>query len=488
MSLLANRIKRLESRIQKRSQEGHQGFDLSFIPDKWEEFARFTTIRSGNKLIPFEPFQYQVELSTLIDERSVVIVKSRQLGITEAIASKFLHKACLNPGYAAVVLSKSQVDTSNVARRVRRMVDSLGLPLATDSLTDIQIEKGGRLIFRNSTPNGCRGLESISDILYDESGFVDAIDRIFDAASPSQEMCGDEARTIVLSTPAGKSGWYWEMLSGGNEGRDIEGICNQVKSGAIDPCQQWIDESGWGKYIVHWKAHPIYSAIPDYLESIQRKKKLSWSTIEQEYNLSFQESERNVFPSDLVRNCAIGSYGLPSKDEAYYMGIDTSNQGEDYTVAVLIKVDDDGIKEVVFLYRDRKRTMDYHIEKISEIIRNYRPRKIGIEVTGGTGQVYLERLSSKHNGRDFEAIRTTSSSKPVLIDRLLLELERSAIRFPRESPIFGELLAYSRSKDGKMSAPSGGFDDSVMALSFALSVCPEKRRRMALASIPSDLR
>jgi hypothetical protein len=485
---LADRIKRLELQVQRQYQENHQGFDLSFIPPRWEEFAKLTTIRSGNKLIPFEPFPYQVELSNLIDERSVVIVKSRQLGITEAIASKFLHKACLNAGYAAVVLSKSQVDTSNIARRVRRMVDSLGVPLETDSLTDIQIQGGGRLIFRNSTPNGCRGLESISDILYDEAGFVDGIDRIFDAASPSQEMVGDDARAIVLSTPAGKSGWYWEMLAGGNDGRDIEAICNQVKCGAGEPCQHWIDESGWGKFIVHWQAHPIYSQIPNYLEGIQKKKKLSWTTIEQEYNLSFQESERNVFPSDLVRNCAIGSYGLPSKDEAYYMGIDTSNQGDDYTVAVVFKINDDGVKEVVYLYRDRKRTMDYHIEKMSEIIRNYRPRKIAVEVTGGTGQVYLEKLSSKHSGRDFEPVKTTASSKPVLIDRLLLELERSAILFPRESPIFDELLVYSRSKDGKMSAPSGSFDDTVMALSFALSVSPEKRRRMAFASIPIGMR
>lgn len=483
---LENRIKRLESRVQKRSEKSQE--DLSFIPNRWEDFAKLTVIRSGNRLIPFNPFEYQIVLSDLIDERSVVIVKSRQLGITEAIASKFLHKACKNAGYAAVVLSKSQVDTSNIARRVRRMVDSLGVPLETDSLTDIQIQGGGRLIFRNSTPNGCRGLESISDILYDESAFVDGIDRIFDAASPSQEMVADEARAIVLSTPAGKSGWYWEMLANGNGGKDIEGICNQVKSGAIPPCQHWVDESGWGKYIVHWLAHPIYSQIPNYLEQIQKKKKLSWSTIEQEYNLSFQESERNVFSSDLVRANAIGSFSLPSRDDCYYMGIDTSNQGEDFTVAVVIKIDDDGVKEVVYLYRDRKRTMDYHIEKISEVIRNYRPRKIAIEVTGGTGQVYLEKLSSKHNGRDFEAIKTTSSTKPVLIDRLLLELERSAILFPKECPIFDELLMYSRSKDGKMSAPSNAHDDCVMALSFALSVCPEKRRRMAFATLPAELR
>jgi hypothetical protein len=485
MSLLGNRIKKLEQRLERRYQESHQGYDLSFIPERWEDFAILTTIRSGNKLIPFNPFEYQIVLSDLIDQRSVVVVKSRQLGITEAIASKFLHRACLSAGYAAVVLSKSQVDTSNIARRVRRMVDSLGVALETDSLTDIQIRGGGRLIFRNSTPNGCRGLESISDILYDESGFVDDIDRIFDAASPSQEMVGDDARAIVLSTPAGKSGWYWEMLSGGNDGRDIEAICNQVKCGAIPPCQHWVDDSGWGKFIVHWQAHPIYSQNPNYLEGIQKKKKLSRSTIEQEYNLSFQESERNVFSSDLVRNCAVGSYSLPSKDEAYYMGIDTSNQGEDYTVAVVIKINDDGVKEVKFMYRERKRTMDYHIEKISEIIKNYRPRKIAVEVTGGTGQVYLEKLSSKHNGCDFEAIKTTATSKPVLIDRLLLELERIAILFPRECPIFDELLAYSRSQDGRLSAPSNAHDDCVMALAFALSVCPEKRHRIAFASLPT---
>ena len=210
------------------------------LPDNWYDFACLCDIRSGASVIKFVPYEYQ---QTLIEKIKIhpttVITKSRQLGLTETIANYFLFKASRNPGYLAVIFSKTQSDTSNIAKRIRRQIDSLYeyLETETDSLTDIQIKGGGRILFRNSTPNGARGLESVSDILYDEASFVEEIEEIFKSSIPCTTAVGEDARIIILSTPNGQSGWYWDKLTLNNGDRDVLNICQQVREGIIDPIQ-----------------------------------------------------------------------------------------------------------------------------------------------------------------------------------------------------------------------------------------------------------
>lgn len=284
--------------------------DKPIVPEKWEDFAALCNIRSGKKIIKFVPFEYQCQLNEAHDKYfGQVITKSRQLGITEYFGSKYLHKAALNEGYAAAILSKNQTDTSNVAKRIRRMLDGLSgiIEPENDSLTDLKLKNGGRILFRNASPNGCRGLESISDLLFDECGFVDDIQRIYDSALPSTEMVGDDARVTLLCTPTPKVGFYWEKLSQGNGEKDITDVCEKMRRGEIDPVQSWVDIDGWCKFIIHWRANPIYSKVDNYLEKIRTQKKLSWETIYREYDLWFGDSDESVFGSDLVNN-AVRNY------------------------------------------------------------------------------------------------------------------------------------------------------------------------------------
>jgi hypothetical protein len=476
-SQLARNAKQLSEKSEKSSKLP--------IPDRWENFARLCRIRSGNRVINFDPYPYQIQLSDAIDNHfGTVVTKSRQLGITEAVACKFLHKACKNPGYAAVILSKSQVDSSNIAKRIRRMVDGLSdyIDLATDSLTDLQIQNGGRLIFRPSTPNGTRGLESISDVLFDEAGFVADIERIYTSTLPATEMLQEQARIVILSTPSGRSGFYWERLNSANPpGKDIDSICTAIKNGQISPAQFWTDENQWCKAVLHWKSHPVYGNIQNYLESIRIKKQLSQSAVEQEYNLSFEVSEVNVFSPDLVRACSTGSFRPPnlyknswSESSTYYLGIDTSTTGDDYTVAVVLECNRQSAN-LVAMYRERKHGMDYHLTHIKKLIADYQPYKIGIEVTGGVGQVYLEELAKFDSSRESVAIRTTKDSKVSMVDRLLLALEQKYLFYPPEPIIQEEFFSFQRSEKG-LGAPSGKHDDVVMALAFALSVTPFMER------------
>lgn len=277
------------------------------VPQSFSQFCSLLNIRSGTKVVKFTLYPYQVELAKCIAEnQSTIVVKPRQMGITETIGALFLHKACLNPGYAAVVLSRSQSDTSNIAKRVRRMLDSIPnyAVAENDNLQRIKIKNGGELFFRQSTPDGCRGLESISDIFFDEWSFVKESSRIFDSAIPTTSACGDDARIIMVSTPNGKSGFYWDTLTKG-EKRDIEEIIGEIRNGMIDPVQNWIDDNKWCKFICHWKAHPLYSQRPNYLEEISESFKLSNEVVSREFDLCFTESQSSVFSLDSIRK-AIG--------------------------------------------------------------------------------------------------------------------------------------------------------------------------------------
>lgn len=458
---------------------GVEGPGIS-VPDTWADFAPLTQIRSGTKVIPFIPYDYQKVLIDCVESNfATVVAKTRQLGVTETIANYFLWKAVRNPGYVAVVLSKGFADTSNIAKRIRVMANSLapiGLTLENDNLTDMKISGGGRILFRPSTPNGVRGLESVSDLLFDESAFVETIDQIYTSAIPSTEMVGEDARLIFLSTPNGKSGFYWDRLALGNGDKNVEEICESVKDGSIEPLQYWIDENGWCKFILHWRAHPIYGANPNYLEDIRKRKQLSESAVQQEYNLSFNESDVIVFPADLIRANAIGNYEKSRNDRAYYVGIDTSTVGDDYTVCIVL-AEFENRYSVAKLYRKRKMSMDFNIDQFLQIFEDYRPVKIGIEITGGTGQVYLEQLAKNWGEARIEAIRTTGDSKPQMIDRLLLALEKRTLVYP-PGPITDEMLGYRRTGPNlnKLEASPGGHDDCVMALSFALTVSPFNRK------------
>jgi len=444
------------------------------IPDNWPEFAARTKIRSGSKVISFNPYWYQEKLVDIVENNyGTILVKGRQLGCTETLASYMLWRAAKEPGFLGVVLSKGFADTSNIAKRIRAMADSAPdmINLQTKNLTDLVLEGGGRILFRPSTPNGVRGIESVSMLVFDEAAFVPSIDLLYTAALPATEMCGQDARIVLLSTPWGRSGFFYERLNSNNGPYDLLEEADKVRAPGSNGWRHWIDTSGWAKCLIHWRAHPIYSSDPNYIETIKTRKQLTDTTARQEYDLEFESSEQNVFPSEYVRKCASGSYEGPKADGSYYIGVDTSTVGGDYTVALVGRYEK-GRMHIVEMYRKRKMTLDYHLLKLGELIRSYKPMMVGIE-RNGVGQVFVEQLSKKNPGTRIEGLVTSRESKSEMVTRILYALEQEAVNYP-PSVLVDELMAFRR--DGmKLEAPPGMHDDTVMSLAFLLTVSPIKR-------------
>jgi phage terminase large subunit-like protein len=438
------------------------------VPKVWVNFARKCKIRSGGNVIYFNPYPYQIKLVELMLNHSICCVKSRQLGISETITCFMLWRACLNPGYLGLVFSKTQTDSSLIARRMRRMIESLSLKTVTENLCDIELIGGGRILFRNSNPDSARGIESVVDVFLDEMAFLETAKDVYDALAPSQQMVGDKARVFAVSTPNGKNGFYWDLLNSGNGDKDIELICKNVSTGIETPYQYWIDDGKWAKVVIHWKTHPIYGDNSNFLQQIHEKQKLSWEIINQEYNLSFQESECNYFTADIVRKNAIGNDEEYQNNGLYFLGVDSSTTGEDYAVCVVLKYED-GIYSLVNYYRKRYQSSEYHLYQIGKIIDAYNPVMVGVETTGGTGQIWLEELSKNHFGTKIKKIITSGDTKPAMLDRLKLMLESGKLVYPSNSPLVDELLNFKRNGK-KLQASKGKHDDLIMGLSFALKV------------------
>jgi hypothetical protein len=62
----------------------------------------------------------------------------------------------------------------------------------------------------------------------------------------------------------------------------------------IDPVQHWTAANGWAKFIVHFKAHPIYRSIPHFLDQVREQDGLTEARLQREYNLGFDDASNQL--------------------------------------------------------------------------------------------------------------------------------------------------------------------------------------------------
>lgn len=459
------------------------------LPDNWEDFVLLTKIRSGGELKQFKPFDYQKKLIELGEKyRKIIVLKSRQLGITQVLISKFLFDACINPAASSLAFMRNAEDASAISRRCRQMLSSIEkyvIP-ANDNVGYLKIAGGGDLYFKNSGAQGSRSLDSTTSMLFDESAFVPTIASIYAASSPSGAMTSNCTKYIV-STPSAKSGWYWEQLSQDNGKIDIEELAEAVANDEVFTQDEeliekyelhqekgfayFIDERGACKVIIHYLAHPKYSLIPNFLQQKQIEDGTDEETVEREYNLKFVNTSVAVFDPLLVRESAIGGWeGKYDEEAVYFAGIDTATTGIDYCCCQILKYKNE-VYSLVATYAKRKQSSEYHLYQISELLRFYKVKVCGVEVTGGVGQLYYERLEEDFKGKHPHIVRlvTTNDSKAKRIAALNLGLERKKLTYASTANLITELLNFRR-EGNKLQAAEGHHDDEIMSLSFAYDV------------------
>ena len=456
---------------------GYNENNLKLIPENWEDFVSLTTIRSGGEMRKFEAYDYQKIMVRLANQYpNMIILKSRQMGITQGIVSKFLQDAIINPAASSIAFMRNGEDASAISRRTRQML--LSIPeyalSDNDNVGYLKIKNGGDIYFKNSGKEGSRSLDSATGMLFDEAAFVENIQQIYAASSPSSAL-SKNVQKFIVSTPSAKSGWYWDKINENNGNIDIEQLAVDVSEGKVYkelPGVYWfVDKANTCKLILHFLAHPIYKQFDNYLAYRLEQDGTDEETVQREYNLKFIDSAVADFSSDLIRKNAVGENEIEVDTNAeYYAGLDTATTGNDYCTFPILKYKK-GVLSLVHLYRKKQQTSEYHLYQIGELIRKFKPKKVGVEITGGVGQIYLENLVKQYKDINIEAIRTTGDSKPLMISCMLLTLEKEQLIYPYNSPLVDEMLSFRR-EGKKLEAASGKHDDVVMGVAFAVVISP----------------
>lgn len=443
--------------------------------NSWLHYAPKFEIRTGKKISPFYPYPHQQLLHQIVENHyGTVILKSRQMGITEYFGSRYLFKAKNDPAFAAALFSKNQDDTNDIARRVRNMAANIEeIQFASDSLSYQQILKGGQLYFRPGSKGAGRGLPSIHEELFDEAAYNEEIEEIYAGAIFATEMLGEDARIVFNSTPDAKSGLFFEMLMNGNpDNFDLDKTIEKVVHGELFtnnvPGFYWFrDDAGWAKVFIHWTCHPIYGKDPLYVEKQKKKKKLTNAQAQRDYNLSFLDSSKQVFSFDLIEKAFRGYPDIipPKNGSRYLIGIDPNQGKEDNFCFVAINVSRRPFVVCDWIYNN-KEDVSINLKRCIDKIKRYPNAIIKVEVNAQT--LFYEKIQEAFPLRKIQAINTHRRLKVTNTDRLVLLMEEENIIYPENQEFKNEFRNFVQKDNGKREADHGHHDDFVMACAIAL--------------------
>jgi len=163
------------------------------VPDGWQE----TLLRS--------------------DARQMILLCSRQSGKSTITAVLAAHQAAFVADSLVLLLSPSLRQSSELYRKVREVLAALGdaAPPATEtSALRLEFANGGRVVCLPGTEATIRGYSAPALVIEDEASRVD--DALYQAVRPMLATSG--GRLILLSTPWGKRGHFWQTWERGGEG------------------------------------------------------------------------------------------------------------------------------------------------------------------------------------------------------------------------------------------------------------------------------
>jgi hypothetical protein len=216
---------------------------LGILPDRWQEdFLRSSADR-------------------------VLLNCSRQSGKSTMSAVIALHRALYHPGSLVLCLAPALRQSQELFAKIAGFYRDLGRPVAPqgERKLSLELENGSRIITLPGSEKTIRGFSGANLLLVDEASRVD--DELYFAIRPMLAVSGGSL--IMLSTPYGRRGVFYE---------------------------EWISGHGWERFEVSASQCPRISQT--FLR--EEEETLPPFIYRQEYESSFEETEDQVFTTDMI--------------------------------------------------------------------------------------------------------------------------------------------------------------------------------------------
>ncbi|MCX8207415.1 MAG: terminase family protein [Methanothrix sp.] len=193
---------------------------------------------------------------------------SRQSGKSTVTSLLALHTAIYRPGSLILCLSPTLRQSSELFRTVARfyhMSTAEMVPAEAESALRLELENRSRIISLPGKEQTIRGFSSASLLLIDEAARVP--DELYYSVRPM--LAVSKGRLVLLSTPFGKRGFFYDI---------------------------WTSGEGWEKIMITADDCPRISK--DFLREEERSMPRAWFM--QEYYCQFVDTEDQVFSSDEI--------------------------------------------------------------------------------------------------------------------------------------------------------------------------------------------
>lgn len=247
-----------------------------------------------------------------------------------------------------------------------------------------------------------------------------------------------KGRALFLSTPYGRN-WFWHLYNMGNDPLHADWVSFQYASSA----NPLVDKTD---------LQAIRGETPQrvYLA---------------EYMAEFVDDAGAVFRG--VTDAATAAAHIePQHGRRYIMGVDWGRD-IDYTAAIVLDVTEEPA-QMVAISRFHQMSYSQQRQHIADLAHYWNVSAIWAE-SNSIGTVNIEELTAL--GLPVQAFTTTHRSKNALIEGLAIAIERGDVRLQADTVLLDELRAYTidRLPSGgfRYGAPSGGHDDTVIALALA---------------------
>lgn len=430
--------------------------------------------KSG-KAIKFKLWDFQEEaLRSFRDNNKNIILKSRQMGITELMAMYILWFTLFSSDKNVIVVSKNARQAAQIIKRIKYAYKKLPAwlrvsKMVSDNVHTIEFANDSIIFADATTEHAGRG-EACSLFVVDEAAFIPVFEEMWGSVEPTVNNGG---ACIIASTPNGGAGEFYKLYTGA-------------------------PQNGLNPIKIEWNFHP--DRDEEWFESTKRS--MSPKKFAQEYLCSFLLSGDTVVEGeDILRHeksvlDPISEIGPErnvwiwkpySFSHRYLIAADVARgDGEDFSTFVVIDAD---TLEIAAEYKGKIKVNKF-AELLSHIGHEYGTCLVVVE-NNTFGLAVLVKLiemkypviygeekggkshSEGHIDWDLDDVvpgfRTDIASRVLSVDKL------------EESFRLDKVITYSKRmieelrnfiyENGKPQARKGANDDLVIALAIGLYVC-----------------
>lgn len=259
----------------------------------FENYVKIKHPRRG--VIPFKVWEFQRDtVDKFIKYRRVIVLKSRQLGISWAYAAYVAWRALFHKAQEILIVANVGKTASSMMSRIIFIIDNLPdwmfnhsdkktIPIR--NRTSITLFNDSHIQATTTTSDSGVG-ESLSLLVIDEAAVIphNKAEELWTTIEPTIEVGGD---VIIVSTPRSEGHWFHEMWLGSCRKRKVN-----PKTGKKDGT----GENGFYPVTLGWEVHPDR----DVKWAKAKIKKIGKTRFKREYACEFVGSGTTMFEYDEI--------------------------------------------------------------------------------------------------------------------------------------------------------------------------------------------